>query len=224
MSQSRRAKGLKGQGTQPARGSQAFRSISCRVSVHPGGRETLRNTKDKSKGMAIDANIRRRTRSRGASVVVMSWLLGLVSVGVGSALTADARAEGKPNSCGCYQDASGSCFCNKKARCGCPGSCEPKGCEEKRAKEINREIEAETRKARSAGRHAARGDARHAAASDDPSPDREPAHERKAKPVHMTPAQRKELARLLELYTAEHTDRSARTVEQVRNELTSAPP
>jgi len=54
------------------------------------------------------------------------------------------------NTCGCYRDSVGTCYCGKKAKCGCPGECEPKGCEEKRAKEIEKEIEAEAKRARDA--------------------------------------------------------------------------
>jgi hypothetical protein len=51
------------------------------------------------------------------------------------------------NACGCYKDASGACFCGKKGKCSCPGDCEPKGCDEKRQKAIQKEIAAETKKA-----------------------------------------------------------------------------
>jgi hypothetical protein len=54
------------------------------------------------------------------------------------------------NACGCYQDTAGACFCGSsgtKGKCGCPGECEPKGCEEKRAKQMQKEIAAETKKA-----------------------------------------------------------------------------
>ena len=52
------------------------------------------------------------------------------------------------NACGCYKDAQDRCFCGKgKGKCACPGECEPKGCEEKRAKELDKEIAAETKKA-----------------------------------------------------------------------------
>jgi hypothetical protein len=51
------------------------------------------------------------------------------------------------NACGCYQDTAGACFCGKKGKCDCPGECEPKGCEEKRAKQMQKEIAAETKKA-----------------------------------------------------------------------------
>ena len=62
-----------------------------------------------------------------------------------------AQAAAPPsNMCGCYRDSVGTCYCGKKAKCGCPGECEPKGCEEKRAKEIEKEIEAEAKRARDA--------------------------------------------------------------------------
>jgi hypothetical protein len=51
------------------------------------------------------------------------------------------------NACGCYKDTAGACFCGKKGKCDCPGDCEPKGCEEKRAKQMQKEIAAETKKA-----------------------------------------------------------------------------
>jgi hypothetical protein len=53
----------------------------------------------------------------------------------------------KVNKCGCYQDTQGNCFCGKKGKCECPGECEPKGCDEKRAKQIEKEIAIETKKA-----------------------------------------------------------------------------
>src|ERR1022692_4750406 len=68
----------------------------------------------------------------------LAWVLSLAG---GSACAAT------PNKCGCYKDTAGTCFCAKKGKCGCPGDCEPKGCEEQRDKEIQKEIEAETKKA-----------------------------------------------------------------------------
>jgi hypothetical protein len=54
------------------------------------------------------------------------------------------------NACGCYKDGTGACFCGKKGKCACPGDCEPKGCEDKRNKEIQKEVAAETKKAHDA--------------------------------------------------------------------------
>jgi hypothetical protein len=90
--------------------------------------------------------------------VVAAFVMGLtLAGGVG-----DAQAKGKKpaaatpapaapdkamNACGCYKDTAGACLCSKKGKCDCPGECEPKGCEEKRAKEMEKEIAAETKKA-----------------------------------------------------------------------------
>jgi len=65
-----------------------------------------------------------------------------------------ASTKGKPppgesiNACGCYHDAGGACVCtDKKAKCDCPGDCEPVGCGEKRDKEIEREMQIEIKRA-----------------------------------------------------------------------------
>lgn len=52
------------------------------------------------------------------------------------------------NACGCYQDEAGVCFCEKKSKCGCEGECEPKGCEEKRTKERQKELDDEVKRAK----------------------------------------------------------------------------
>ena len=62
----------------------------------------------------------------------------------GSKTTSD---EPQLNACGCYKNAAGICLCGKKAKCECPGECEPKGCAEKREKDYDREIQAETKRA-----------------------------------------------------------------------------
>src|SRR5688572_26689376 len=77
-----------------------------------------------------------------APLVVLMLLLA----GAGRATAAEK------NSCGCYKDGAGTCFCDKKAKCGCPGDCEPKGCDEKREQQMKKEIEAETKKAADADR------------------------------------------------------------------------
>ena len=74
--------------------------------------------------------------------------LGAYALG-GSSVIAQA-ATPKVNACGCYRDAAGACFCGKKGKCDCPGDCEPKGCEEKRIKDMDKEVEAETKRAREA--------------------------------------------------------------------------
>ena len=59
------------------------------------------------------------------------------------AVPAPARAQ-EVNACGCYKDSStGACKCtNKRAKCECPGECEPVGCEAKRLKDGEREAAA----------------------------------------------------------------------------------
>jgi len=90
------------------------------------------------------------------------WLvIGAMFVGAGGVTLAGRVAEAKAkkaaataagpakevNACGCYKDTAGACFCGKKGKCACPGDCEPKGCDEKRAKAIQKEVAAETKKA-----------------------------------------------------------------------------
>jgi hypothetical protein len=111
-------------------------------------------------------------------LVIASLLL--VSSG-GHALAKTKTATGKPvaaadpgpkrevNACGCYKDGAGACFCGKKGACACPGECEPKGCEEKRNKEIEREVAAETKKA-------AEADKKQRAAAHDESAPKAPKH------------------------------------------------
>jgi hypothetical protein len=58
-------------------------------------------------------------------------------------------AESPPlNLCGCYEDSNGLCHCSKKNRCGCPGECEPTGCEDKRRKELEKEAQQELKRQR----------------------------------------------------------------------------
>ena len=90
---------------------------------------------------------------RVVPVLVMAgiggYALGMWSEGGVGGATVQA-ANPPVNACGCYRDTTGACYCGKKGKCDCPGDCEPKGCEEKRAKELDREVEAETKRARDA--------------------------------------------------------------------------
>ena len=74
---------------------------------------------------------------------------GAVAVAKGKkpATVAPAAAGKKVNACGCFADTQGNCFCGRKGKCSCPGECEPKGCDDKRAKEMEKAVAAETRKA-----------------------------------------------------------------------------
>lgn len=169
----------------------------------------------------------RAGRWRGGLLPSGTLAIGIAaSIGLSISLSGvHASASNAPNPCGCYQDASGACLCGRKAKCGCPGSCEPKGCEEKREKQINKEIEEETRKAEQAGRryaHARGGDKRSASQAN--AAERDPPREHAPKVVHMSTAQRKELARLLDLYAGEHRDHGNKTLTQLRGELAEPPP
>jgi hypothetical protein len=91
---------------------------------------------------------------KSLSLLPLLALIGALAFRLGSGASASTVAEAaapEVNACGCYRDSVGSCYCGKKpGKCVCPGECEPKGCEEKRAKELDKEIEAEARRAREA--------------------------------------------------------------------------
>ena len=117
------------------------------------------------------------------------------------------------NNCGCYKDGA-TCFCDKKAKCGCPGDCEPKGCEAQRDKELQKEIDAETKKAAASGHKTP--------ASDEESPKsrKEESAAAKASAGHkMSAAQSKQLAKLLDLYLSEHPDARGKSIEDLRSDV-----
>ena len=117
------------------------------------------------------------------------------------------------NDCGCYKDGA-TCFCDKKAKCGCPGDCEPKGCEEQRDKELQKEIDAETKKAAASGHKSSAG------AEESPKAQKEENPAPKAASGHkMTAAQSKQLAKLLDAYLADHPEARGRSIEDVRNDV-----
>jgi len=83
--------------------------------------------------------------------VLVQVLSLLFAYTLGSAAAAPRPTAGpngeKLNGCGCYQDQAGNCQCtNKKAKCVCPGECEPVGCEEKRSKAMEKEADKELKK------------------------------------------------------------------------------
>jgi hypothetical protein len=135
-------------------------------------------------------------------------------------LVGSGRASASPptNKCGCYKDTAGTCFCEKKARCGCPGDCEPKGCEEQRDKQIQKEIAAETKKAQESQSKRSDGDddrSNENAERAAPKPAPVPSH------VKLSAAQAKQLAKLLDLYLSEHPEARGKPVEDVRNDVGS---
>jgi len=106
-----------------------------------------------------------RTSHQLQRCAVVIWALGFIGFmvfGLGEA-TAVAKTSKKDktnvgsstkappgvtlNACGCYRTGE-ACMCtNKNARCECPGDCEPVGCDEKRQKEMDREVAAEVKRA-----------------------------------------------------------------------------
>jgi hypothetical protein len=139
-----------------------------------------------------------RVRTRG-----FKWL-GSALVFAAALLVGAARTHAQDrNKCGCYRDGA-TCYCDKQAKCGCPGECEPKGCEEKRNRELEKQIEAETKKASSGQKQPGR---------EHDTQERAP-----AKPK-MTAAQSKQLAKLIDLFLADHPDARSRSLEDVRNDL-----
>ena len=139
---------------------------------------------------------------------VVLGLVLFVSLG-GRAAAADR------NKCGCYKDGAGTCYCDKKAKCGCPGDCEPKGCDEARNKELEKEIEAETKKAE-ASQHRKTG----GGGGDEESSAREEAPSAKKAASHkMSAAQGKQLAKLIDLYLSDHPDARGKSIEEVRGDV-----
>jgi len=136
-------------------------------------------------------------------------------------------AVAEKNKCGCTRNESNNtCSCAKGAKCGCPGECEPKGCEEKREQQMKREIEAETRKA-------AEADRKHKASSGGETKtvsarvDKGNGDNGKAEPAaagsKMSAAQTKQLGKLLDGYLKAHPDARSKNAEELRNELTLTP-
>jgi hypothetical protein len=141
-------------------------------------------------------------------------------------LLGGGAAVAAPNKCGCTRNESNNtCSCSKGAKCGCPGDCEPKGCEEKREQQMKKEIDAETKKAAEADRKhkaSAGGEVKTASAKesgdgDNGKPGKEPAGPK------MAPAQVKQLGKLLDSYLKAHPDARSKNAEELRNELTLTP-
>ena len=128
------------------------------------------------------------------------------------------------NNCGCYKDGA-TCFCDKKAKCGCPGDCEPKGCEEKRSAQMKKEVDAETKKAAEADKKhkAASGETKTASMRESNNGDNgKPGKAAPAGPK-MPAAQVKQLGKLLDSYLKSNPDARSKNAEELRNELTLTP-
>jgi hypothetical protein len=156
------------------------------------------------------------------------WVIGvafLVSGVVGGWGEGRASAEPERNACGCYQGESGTCYCDRKAKCGCPGACEPIGCEAQRQKALDKEIQEELRKAEGAGHgheagepHDKKQPKAEEGAAEAPRPKKVNAATTKA--PRLTATQRLELRRLLDLYLSEHPADATKTVGQLRGDVT----
>jgi hypothetical protein len=92
-----------------------------------------------------------RNLMRMVPLFVLTGAVGFVAGVVGTP-SVEAAAGHEVNACGCYRDSSGGCLCGKRGRCDCPGDCEPRGCEEKRARDMDKEIQEETQRAQAAER------------------------------------------------------------------------
>ena len=138
-------------------------------------------------------------------------------------------ATAAPNKCGCTRNESNNtCSCSKAAKCGCPGDCEPKGCEEKREAQMKKEIEAETKKAAEADRkHKAsagsEGKVVSASASKGDKDDNGDNGKPEPAAPKMSAAQTKQLAKLLDSYLKAHPDARSKNAEELRNELSLTP-
>jgi hypothetical protein len=124
------------------------------------------------------------------------------------------RAEKHPtNACGCYGE-SDSCTCEKTAKCGCPGECEPKGCEVERQKQLQKEIDAETKRAKEEEKaHAKPKEQAKAEEDDSDKGAKKPA----VRP--MNAKDKKQFLKLLEAYLAEHPEATNKMLSEVRSEL-----
>ena len=144
--------------------------------------------------------------------------LGLL-LGGGSALAA-------ANKCGCtLNESNNTCSCSKGAKCGCPGECEPKGCEEKRAAQMKKEVDAETKKASEADKKhkaAGGGDTRTVSAREGSDGDNGKAAKAPKGPK-MPPAQLKQLGKLLDSYLKSNPDARTKSAEDLRNQLSLTP-
>jgi hypothetical protein len=179
-----------------------------------------------------DGRVTKRACLRGlAGIVIMAaaffagWKSPIFGGQVGKLTVVSTQvlaATPPTNACGCYRDSAGSCFCGKKGKCACPGDCEPKGCDEKRARQLEKEIAEETKKATAAdAHHAAKGKVPAASREDGEAGDQDAKGSRpKDKPAHLTTAQKKDLLRLLDAYLAEHPEGKSQTINELRSALT----
>ncbi|HVV48649.1 MAG TPA: hypothetical protein VHO06_03235 [Polyangia bacterium] len=164
--------------------------------------------------------MRTRDVRRFSSLVLWTAIAAAAAMVVGVQVVYADQPVGAPNRCGCRSDSAGACYCDRNAKCGCPGECEPKGCEEKRAKEMDRQVEIETKKAKAAAH-----EKRPLKSTDDESP---PAARAAYQPAakhaehRMSAANQRDLARLLREYVAQDPEARHLTVESLMSSLSPA--
>jgi len=147
--------------------------------------------------------------------------LGLL-IGAGAAHAA-------PNKCGCtLNESNNSCTCSKSAKCGCPGECEPKGCEQKREAARKKELDAETKKAADADRKQKATTASQTKTTGGKSGKGDGAGDNgkvETPPMgrKLSAAETKQLAKLLDSYLKAHPDARSKNAEELRNELSLTP-
>jgi hypothetical protein len=145
-------------------------------------------------------------------VTTLALAAGIIVLAAG---VPSAGATKRPlNACGCYGEGN-NCICERKAKCGCPGECEPKGCEAARQKQLQKEIEAETKKAKEAEEKANAS----AEGKDKAAEEAEKAAEKKPAVKPMSVAAKKQFKKLLEAYLAEHPEAQNKMLSEVRAEL-----
>lgn len=156
---------------------------------------------------------RKMTMKNLISMLALTTMLGLPAVGA-----SPARAEKAPlNACGCRGEGN-NCTCEKKAKCGCPGECEPKGCEEARQKQLQKEIDEETKRAKEAEKaHNKSKDEGKAAADDDENAKAPAAKAPAVKP--MSAKEKKQFGKLISAYLAEHPEGKNKMLWEVLGEL-----
>ena len=86
----------------------------------------------------------------GASVLLVSPGARVEGAGPTRREAARPRVGPQLNKCGCYRDTEDVCKCVRQSACGCPGQCEPVGCEAERQRDLARRMEEELKSLREA--------------------------------------------------------------------------
>jgi hypothetical protein len=150
---------------------------------------------------------------------LISTLLLSISLVLPATSAQVARAEKRTlNACGCSGEGD-YCICEKKAKCGCPGECEPKGCEVERQKQLQKEIDAEVKRAKEEEK--ARNKPNDQAKSEGDDKDSAASDKGEKKPAvrPMNAKEKKQFLKLLEAYLAEQPEAATMMLSEVRSGL-----